>query len=796
MREFAYAIRRLRGSPMFTIAAAATLALAIGATASVFGLVEGVLLKAFPYRDPARVLTIWTSNAAMHLPKVLVAPADFVEYRAQHRAFADLAASWPDWGTVTGQQEPERVAITAVTPNYFSVLGITPALGRGLATDSSGPREALVSYDYWRTKFGGTRSVIGRKIVVDDSTYTIVGVMPPGLPQDTPLWLRLSFNDKDALAHRGWHLAAVFGRLRPGAQPEQARRELQVIAERLAATYPETNSGWTTTAVPLLDQLVGAVRSTLLVLLVAAACVLLIGAANLANLFLVRCLAREREMALRTALGATRNRLLRELLAEATVLGVVSGILGAALAYAGVGILRELAPASLPRVGQIAVDGRVIAFCAAASCATVLLFGLLPAWHTSRANLADLVREASRGTSSGRHHRLQDGLVVLQVAVTLVLLSGAGLLLKGLARFEQSDLGYRPGGVLTARASLTETRYATAARQATFAASVVDRLSAQPGVTSASASSALPGAATIRYAFQVIGDPPAGPGREATLRPIFVTPTYFHTMGIALRRGRTLLPTDDQRNTKVAVVDQVLARRFFGSRDPIGRQIMFLDMPDKDTLTIVGVVASVSQGGLVAEDVPVLYAAYAQCPILFDDIEVATRTDADPAGEVASLSRAVHDIDASVPVSDVKTLSALVAQSVSTTSFSTFLASLFAALALVLGTVGIYSVLAYIVSERRREIGIRLALGASRSNVMGDVFRRALALATAGIALGSMAAWISTRALAAAFTGVAPRDLSIYWGPALLFGVVALIAASVPAYRTTRVNPVVVLGSG
>jgi putative ABC transport system permease protein len=792
--EFGYAIRRLRNSPLFTVAAALTLSLAIGATASVFGLVEGVLLKALPYREPARVLTIWERNLVMHIPKSFVDASDFVEFRAQSTAFAEFAAGVPDQVTVTGQQEPERVPTMAVTPSYFSVLGINPVLGRPLAIDSSGPPEAVIAYDYWQRQFGGAPSVLGQNIIVDDTTYTIVGVMPRGVPGQAVLWNRLSLKAA-ILGHRGWHLIEVYGRLKPGVTQERAQRELTVIAGRLARAYPNTNSGWSVMTVPLPDELVGDVKPALVALLVAAACVLLIGAANLANLFLVRCLAREREIVLRTALGATRSRLVRELLAEATLLGVAAGAFGVALAYAGVRILRALAPPALPRLDQIGLDGRVVAFCAVTSLATVFIFGVVPAWHTSRSNLADLVKEAARGTSSARHHRLQDVLVVLQVAVALVLLTGAGLLLQSFARFQRSDLGYHPDGVLAAQIVLSENRYPTAMSQTAFASNVVDRLAHVPGVTAASVSSALPGGATIRWEFDIVGDPPPDPANRPTLRPIFVTPEYFRTLGIPMRRGRLLAPMDDQRSTRVAVIDEVLARRFFTNRDPIGRQVTFPGMPDSDTLTVIGVVAPVAQGGIVREDVPVLYAAYAQIPLPWDDMQVAMRTAGDPSARGPILIRTIHGLDTSVPVSDLKTMSQRVAQSVSTTSFSTFLASLFAVVAVTLGVVGIYSVLAYIVGQRRREIGIRLALGASRAQVMADVLRHGVALAGVGIAIGSLAAWLFTRTLAGAFPGLGPRDPSVFWSAALLFGIVAMAAATVPAYRTTRINPVVVLNA-
>jgi putative ABC transport system permease protein len=762
------------------------MAIAIGATASVFGLVDGVLLKAFPYRDANRVLTIWERNPAMHIPKQTVSLPDYLDIRAQSHVFTELAAAEGEWEeTVTGQQAPERVRGQAVTPSYFSVLGFTPVLGRGLSADSAGPDEVVIGYGYWQRRFGGAPSVLGKALTIGDQPYTIVGVAPPGLPGEVELWPRWRFPN-DLLAHRDWHLVQVYGRLAPGVTPEAAQRELNVIAGRLATAYPQTNTGWSVSAVPLPDQLVGDVRPALTMLLAAAACVLLIGAANLANLFLVRNLSRERELAVRTALGATRGRLVRELIAEALALGVVAAALGVGVAVAGVRILRGLAPATLPRIGDITVDGRVIAFCVLTTIATVVIFGVLPAWQAS---------QGARGTGSVRHHRVQDTLVVLQVAIALVLLTGAGLLVETFARFQRSDFGFRPDGVLTARVALSDQRYPTAERQTAFGTRLAEQLATQPGVVAASASSALPSNPNMRWIFQIIGDPTPDPSSKPNVRMYFVSPGYYRTMGIALLRGRGILPSDDDRSVRVAVIDELMARRFFAGRDPIGKQITFPGMPDADTLTIVGIAAAIRQGGLKADDVPVMYAPYTQSPLAFGTVSVSVRTNGEPEAQAAVIRRTVAAIDPLAPVSDMKPMAARVAESVGTTRFSTFLASLFAIVALVLGMVGIYSVLAYIVSQRRREIGVRLALGATHAHVIGDVLRRALALAGAGIVFGSVAAWWLTRGLAKLFVGVNPHDPTIFAGAALLFTLVALAAAAIPAFRSTRVSPTVALTS-
>ncbi len=524
----------------------------------------------------------------------------------------------------------------AVTPSYFSVLGVTPVIGRTLAADSAGPAEVVIGYGYWQRRFGGSATALGRTLILDGHPYTIVGVTPPGLPGQGEFWTRLSFTAADPMTLARWaHFLVVLGRLKPGVTREGAQKEMETIAARLTATYPKTNKGWSVMTVPLLDQVVGPVRPALIMLLAAAACVLLIGAANLANLFLVRCLAREREMALRTALGATRSRLVRELLAEAATLGAVAGALGVGVAFVGVRVLRALAPSTLPRLSEIGVDARVVSFCAVTSIATVFVFGVIPAWQVSRGNLASVLKEGGRGTGSAQHHRLQDGLVVLQVAVALILLTGAGLLVESFDHFRTMDPGFRSDGVLTAQIALQDDRYPTPERQAAFVANAVDRLAALPGVSAASASSNVPGfgGGSAKRGLTIVGDPAPDPTHIPVAQYVTVTPDYFHTMGIALRQGRVVLPSDDGRARKVVVIDEMLAEQLFAGRDPIGRLISLNDLPD--TLQIVGVVASVRQGGLLtSENLPEIYVPMAQFPQRggLDVADPQYRAARDPAG--------------------------------------------------------------------------------------------------------------------------------------------------------------------
>jgi predicted permease len=782
------AIRRLRRTPMFTAAATVTLAVAIGATTSVFGVVDGILLKPFPLRDPDRVVVILLDNSERQLLHFTLSPPDFLDYRDQNRTFTALAAMEQAHFTVTAPTGAERVSASLVTPNFFSVAGISPMLGRALAADSAGPAEVVIGYGYWKRRFGGAPSALGRTIVLDNRAHTIVGVMPAGLPGDVELWTRLSLEPSE-LIHRDWHYLTVFGRLKTGVTPDEGRRDLETITGRLARAYPQTNRGWSIVTVPLVDFFVGTVRPALIMLLCAAACVLLIGAANLANLFLVRCLARERELAVRAALGATRGRLVRELLVEAAILGSTASAMGVGVAIAGVQLLRALAPAILPRLSEVGVDGRVLVFCLVASFITVLMFGAVPAWLSSRQHPADAIKQGGRGTHSRRHHRLQDALVVLQVAIALVLLTGSGLMVETFERFRHMDLGFRTDGVLTASVALPEQHYGTPDREGVFASNMVERLAALPGVDAAAVSSALPGTAWVRWAYTIVGDPKSDYDHAPTVRPVFVTSEYFRTMGIALRRGRGIRASDDRNAVRIAVVDERFARQIFGGRDPIGVRLAPTNGPDPDTVEVVGVVAPVKQGGLIPEDLPWIYKSIAQAPMLGSVRDVVVHTAGDAETQMNALKRAMTELDGSVPVYDIKSMNAAVAQSVSMTRFSTFLASLFAVVALILGIVGIYSVLAYVATEREWEIAIRLALGASRANVVSDVIRRAFTLSVIGIVLGSGAAWWLTRTLAGMFGTVSPHDPRVFIGAAIAFVVVSLIAAAVPARRTARVSP-------
>jgi len=743
MHRVMYALRRLRASPAFTVAAITTLGVAIGATASVFGLVDGVLLKALPYREPDRILVVRSGASA----------AEFLDWSAESRSFSALAASSDDRQvTVNELTAPEHAYARQVTPTYFRVLGITPYLGRTLTADSAGPSEVVIGYSYWRARLGAASSVLGEQITIDSQPATIVGIMPPGLPDHVDLWTRLSFKASD-LADRKARDYFVYGRLVPGIAAGAAVQDLMRITPRPDEHQPIV----TGLASEDLTLRVGRFRPALLMLLAAAACVLLIGAANLANLFLVRCLARQHEIAIRTALGATRRRIMLDLVTEAALLGVVATALGIALADAGVGAMRAFAPA-FPRLGEVTLDGRLVAFCVLIAMVTVCIFGAFPAW---------------RAVNKGRH-RVQDALVVLQMALGLALLTGAGLLVQSFAYLMRQPIGFDREHILTAQIALPIARYPTPERQAAFMASVAERLGA-------SVSSFMPGSNELFVRpFTIVGEP----GQPTFTSFIAVTPNYFGTMRIAVVRGRGFGAADHARSPKVAVVDQGLAQRFFPGRDAVGQRLAL----GGDTVDIVGIAASARQHGLGHASPPELYVPLAQFPSSFAAVELRGT-----GIQATTLQRALASLDRTVVISDVRTMNARLADSVSIDRFSSFLALLFSAVALILGSVGIYSVLAYVVAQRRREIAIRMALGAQRTALVGDIVGRALRLASMGIGLGSLLAWWLTHAIAGLFVGIGPHDPATFVGAAAVFAIMALAAASVPAFRTTRVDPATAL---
>lgn len=780
MSELDYAARRLRNSPTFSAAVLLVLAILIGATASIFALVDGVVFKPFDVEQPARLLVVWESSAARHMPQFAVAAANYLDWQRENTTFTDLAAlSYQQFTLRVSDASPERVVGAAATPNYFSVLGVRPLLGRLPSVDG----EILVSAGYWRRSFGESPAIIGRVIDLDDQPKTIVGVVPPGASGPYDVWSTLQFTPTQR-ADRDRHFLAVIGRLKPGVSESAARQNLATVAARLSAAFPATNRDWTVQMVPLIDQLVGKVRPALMLLLIAGLCVLAVGAANLTNLFIVRGAARSHDLAVKSALGATRARIVRELATESVILAVLGGAFGFALSVAGVRAVKLLAPTNLPRLDSVAVDARTAFFCLIAAAAMILIVGLFPAHRLSTVGVSSLVREGGRTGRPKMSVHVQDVLVVAQVFVSVVLLTTALLFLEAFNHFRRVNEGFRADGVLTAEISVPRSRYETPQQQATFAGTVRQQLLRQPFVADVTVSATLPGMGAGNGAFYIVGKPVADPSRAPIATTNAVDAGYFSTLQIPLLRGRNFQLSDSWRSPKVVVIDQQLATRYFPGEDPLGRDVTLLG--GADTLQIVGVVGSVKQRGLAAEDVPVMYFPLSQWPT--NELVIALRGTRAPELYAPTIRRVVHSLDNTAPVSGLVPLASRMLQTVAMTGFAAFLASVFAVVAVLLGTIGVYAVLAFGVAQRRRELAIRLALGAERRAIVGDVIRKALGLTAVGVLMALLATRLLTGLLSALLVGAQPNGAGTFAAAGGLMLLVALLAAAGPAIRSVGLD--------
>ena len=783
MSEVKYAVRRLWRTPTFSTAVLLVLAILIGATASIFALVDGVVFKSFDVEQPSRLMVVWESSEARHMPQFAVAPANYLDWQRHNTTFTDIAASGASRLTVrVHDAPPERVAGATATPNYFRVLGTRPRLGR-LPRLDAGEGEILISSRYWRRAFDESAEVIGQIVDVNDQPKTIVGVLPPGASSNFDVWRTLQFNAAEAV-ERDRHFLVAIGRLKPGVTQSAAQANLATISARLATEFPTTNRGWTVRLVPVVEQLVGSVRPALMLLLLAGICTLLVGAANLTNLFLARGEARSHDLALRSAIGASRSRIVGELVAESVILTLLGGALGVGLSAAGVRMVKVLAPSNLPRLSDVSVDGRTAIFCLAAAATMILIFGLLPALRLSNVSLSGLVREGSRTGRSKRGVQLQDTLVITQVIVSVALLTTALLFLEAFNHFRQLDQGFRAEGVLTAEISVPRSRYRTPEQQGAFAASVRQQLLAQPGVLDATVSAALPSMNAGNGAFFIVGKPLSDPSRAPIATTNAVDAGYFGTLGIHLLRGRGFTASDSWRSPKVVVIDELLAKRYFAGEDPVGRQVAFLGTAD--TSEIVGVVGTVKEHGLAADDVPTMYFPFSQWPT--NELTVALRGTRAPESYAPVIRRVVNSLDANAPVSGLLSLDERMMQTVAMTRFAAFLASVFAIVAVLLGTIGVYAVLAFGVVQRRREFAIRLALGAERRSVIGGVLRKSLGLTGAGVAIGLVATWVIANGLSALLVGADAHDLRTFIAAGVMMVLVGLVAAVGPAIRSVGMN--------
>ncbi len=801
MNDLRYALRQLLKSPAFTLVALATLALGIGANSAIFSVIDTVLLRSLPFPQADRLTMVW-ETAPQHPgdERQVHSYADYLDLRTQNHTFAAMAA-YSDASVIWGTgEESEDVPGLAVTSDIFSVLGTPPLFGRGFSRADEKPeaeRVVVLSYSFWQRRFAADPHVLGKKVTVSGHPATITGVMPRGwkfpiqaekvdylapLPQLYP----------EPILRRGSHFLSIVGCLKPGVNLHTATADLQTIAAQLARQYPDTNSGRTERLVDLQADVVGDVRPALLVLSAAVALVLMIACANVANLFLARGAMREREIAIRTALGASRFQIVRQLLLETLLLALLGGAAGLVLASWCTEALVALGPSDLPRLKDIGVNGVVVAFTFGIALITSLVFGLVPAMQVSRPQVEQSLKEAARGSTAGRRsHRLRAAFVVSQFALSLVLLVGAGLLMRSFAELRGVQPGFEPRGLLTFWQSLPKARYGEPTQQIQFFDKLLSRLASLPGVQDVGMVSPVPFSDNSQStSFAIVGQPATAPGMEPSASHLTVDGNYFHAMRIPLLRGRTFSQRDRENSPPVIVVNEAFAKGYFGKGNPLGQRVKIGS--GKTIREIVGVVGSSKHDSLAEPARPEFYVPFAQDPDRYMDIVVRTSEPAPNEIENA-IRRVVHEIDAQQFVPVITPLPQLLGRTLAQARFNTLLLGAFATVAILLAAIGIYGVIAYNVTQRTKEIGIRMALGAQQRQMLTMILRQSLAMATIGIGIGIFCAFGATRLLSALLFGVGTSDLVTYAAVILLLGGAALLAAFVPARRAMKINPVIAL---
>jgi putative ABC transport system permease protein len=799
LHDLHIALRGLRRVPGFAVVVVVTLALGIGATTAIYSVVNGVLLTPLPYPQPDRLVLVWEQNPHRGSARNTVSPANYLDWRDRARSFSGLAAFTWTGITLTGGT-PEHVEGRAVTPEFFSVLRVDPAIGRTFTAEESAPgatKVVVLSHGLWQRRFGGDSSIVGRTIAVAGGDVRVVGVMPASF-QSMPLgldqfWQPLGLDPADR--ERRGRYAMVIGRLRDGVTAEAAQAEMTSIAADLAREHVDFNTGWGANVVTLTDQVVGRARPVLLTLLGAVSLVLLIACANVANLMLARTAARRRELAVRAALGASPRRLAREVLTESVVLAAIGGAAGVVLAVWGVELLVTAAPAEVPRLAQIGVDGRVLAVTAAVTLLVGILFGSPGALGRGSDELAeDLHGAGRRATVGAEARRLRGALVVAQVSLSMVLLVGAGLLIRSLQRLTAVDPGFDASQLLTVAVDLPAATYPDDPRRSAFYTELLRRARAMPGVQSAAMIDFLPlagpGSAT---SFTVVGRPAPAPGQVPVADIRVVDPQYFQTMRIPLRGGRIPDERDRVSAPPVVVINETMARSLWPGEDPVGRRVK-VNMWDPDAETeVIGVVGDVRQDRLDGDRRAMIYYPAAQAPTI--SMNLVLRTAGPPLDLAATMRAAVREIDSDQPVGQVTTMQSIVRLSIADRRFPMFLLSLFAGLAVTLAAVGIYGVLSYSVGLRSQEIGVRMALGARVTDILGMVLKQGGILVAVGGAVGLGSALALSRVLRGLLFGITPADPGTYLAVCLVLALVALGAMALPARRAAAVDPMRALKS-
>jgi putative ABC transport system permease protein len=792
------ALRALARKPGFTLVVALTLAVGIGANTAIFSVVNGVLLRPLRYPQDDRIVTIWQSAPSRGVEREETSPANFTDWGEQNQSFETMGLAEP-WGHLltSSSGEPEANRSWIVSTGFFEALGVQPLLGRTFTSEEyqpGGSPVVILGYKWWRQHFGGDRSVIGQKLTFNNQLTTVVGVMPQEFefPPGRQLWAPRPRRANDP-QNRGRTFVWVVGRLKPGRTVAQAGQDMTGIGARLAAQYPQTNAGIGVTLVPLREFLLGDVRPALLVLFGAVGLVLLLACANVANLLLVRGAERQRELAIRSALGAGRGRIVRQLMSESLVLASLGGLCGVLLSVWLIRVIVLFGAEKLPRLEQVNLNPAVLIFAIGLSLVTAVLFGLAPALQETRLNLHEMLKEGTHAaTAGGARQRLRRVLVVAQVAIAFVLLVGAGLLVRSFAALLDTSPGFNARNALTLEVSLGRR---TQEQRNVFLNSTLERLAALPGVVGTGASSSLPfseNQVAQPTTIAIEGRPSSTAEGDVTANLSSVTPDYFHVLGVPLVRGR-LLTRFDTRETPVVVINQTMARRYWSGDDPIGKRISFTSYGGPVTTEIVGIVGDTRTAGLEIDPKPEIFVAYASALGYPNSMTYFLRTSTDPLSLLPAVKQSIHEVDKSQTFSTAASLDQLVERSLNQRRFNLALLGSFALLALVLAGVGLYGIVSFTTSQRTREIGLRMAFGADRRDVLWMIIAQGMTLTAAGIAIGALASLALTRVMASLLYGISETDPLTFAAIALVLGLIPPVACWVPARRATNVDPMVAL---
>ncbi|HET6972443.1 MAG TPA: ABC transporter permease [Pyrinomonadaceae bacterium] len=802
-KDIRYGIRGLLKRPGFTVIALITLALGIGANTAIFSVVNAVLLRPLPFQKPEELVIVWEDATFVGFPHNTPAPANYVDWKAQNQSFVDMAASHEDSFNLTGDGEPERVSAYAVNANFFPLLGVQPLLGRGFLNEEDRPganKVVVLSYSLWQSRYGGDRNVLNRAILLNGEKHIVVGVMPASFQffaKDVRLWVPIALSQED-WANRGGHYLAVVARLKPGVSVAQAQADMNAVMHRISVDHPEeTMEGkMGVVVVPVRDEFVGDARGSLIVLLVAVAFVLLIACANVAGLLLARAVARRKEIALRLALGAGRPRVIQQLLTESLLLAVAAGVLGSLLAYASFTFLQGLVPEQMALATSLKLDVRILVFTIAVSIVTGIIFGLVPALQSANFDLNDALKQSSgRVTSTGR---LRSAMIVFEVALSLVLLVGAGLLIQTLFQLFRQYSMLEPEKILTMRTILPLEKYKEPQQRDNYYQQVLQRVEHLPGVVAAGYSTSIPLAwkgGTSGFYPEGLKAPLPGMAYDANHRE--VSTNYLKTMNIPLRHGRYFESSDNAQSVPVAIINETMARQYWPGENALGRRFKVgdPDEPGKQWKQIVGIVADIRQMGLDEPAKAEMYLPYQQITDWPGYIprDLAIRTTGDTSNLAGAVRQIIREIDPDQPVSNVATMAEVLGTEAGQRRMGMIMLVGFASLALLLASLGIYGVLAYFVTQHTNEIGVRQALGATPRNILLLVLKKGMGLTLVGVAIGLVASFALTRLMSSLLFGVTASDPLTFATVPLVLVMVALLACYIPARRATKVDPLVAL---